>query len=145
VDLAARVGVSRVAVSHFEMGLAVPSERTVVLMAGLFKQEPHELVAGTDYPLAKSERLPLVACRYTEVELRLEILRRDLDWLTRVPPGPEQRRLALETLAQWASELASLEDEAVDHVERKLIRDARKALAKAGSAAQSKALASAVP
>ena len=145
MDLAARVGVSRVAVSHFEMGLAVPSERTVVLMAGLFKQEPHELVAGTDYPLAKSERLPLVACRYTEVELRLEILRRDLDWLTRVPPGPEQRRLALETLAQWASELASLEDEAVDHVERKLIRDARKALAKAGSAAQSKALASAVP
>jgi hypothetical protein len=52
------------------MGLAVPSERTVVLLAGLFKQEPHELVAETDYPVGKSERLPLVACRYTEIELR---------------------------------------------------------------------------
>src|SRR5437763_13832690 len=52
-DLAARLAVSRVAVSHFEMGLALPSERTIVLLAGLFKLEPHELVAGTSYPAAK--------------------------------------------------------------------------------------------
>jgi len=39
----------RVAVSHFEMGLALPSERTIVLLAGLFKLEPHELIAGTGY------------------------------------------------------------------------------------------------
>ena len=37
-----------------------PGERTVALLAGLFKIEPHELVAGTDYPLAKAERLPVV-------------------------------------------------------------------------------------
>src|SRR5215216_3707256 len=54
--LAERLAASRVAVSHFEMGLALPSERTLVLLAGLFKQEPHALVAGTNYPAAKAER-----------------------------------------------------------------------------------------
>jgi len=128
-DLAARLGSSRVAVSHFEMGLAVPSERTVVLLAGLFKQEPHELVAETDYSVGKSERLPLVACRYTEVELRLELLRRDLDWLRRIPLGPTRTRLMSETLAGWASELSRLSEEAVDPSERALLRSARQALA----------------
>src|SRR5438105_2450111 len=69
--LAARLAISRVAISHIEIGIVVPSERTIVLLAGLFKQEPHELVEGTNYPAAKAERLPLVACRYTEVELQL--------------------------------------------------------------------------
>src|SRR5919202_829887 len=73
-DLAERLAASRVAVSHFEMGLALPSERTVVLLAGLFGMEPHELVAGTNYPLAKAERLPGVACRYTELEMDLGLL-----------------------------------------------------------------------
>src|SRR5262245_12289709 len=73
-ELAERLAASRVAVSHFEMGLATPSERTVVLLAGLFCQEPHELVAGSSYPAAKAERLPLVACRYTEVDLQLALL-----------------------------------------------------------------------
>src|SRR5688572_22275353 len=81
--LAERLAASRVAVSHFEMGLALPSERTVVLLAGLFKLEPHELIAGTSYPTAKAERLPPVACRHTEVELQLALLRRDLEWLAR--------------------------------------------------------------
>ena len=66
-DVADRLGVSRVAVSHIESGLSVPSERTITLLAGLFKLEPHELVADTAYPMAKAERLPVVACRYTEV------------------------------------------------------------------------------
>ena len=73
-ELADRLGVSRAAVSHLEAGLNVPGERTVTILAGLFKREPHELVAGTSYPLAKAERLPLVACRYTEVELQLRLL-----------------------------------------------------------------------
>ncbi|MFM7678582.1 MAG: helix-turn-helix domain-containing protein, partial [Roseiflexaceae bacterium] len=38
--LAERLAVSRVAVSHIEMGLSVPSERTVVLLAGIFQCEP---------------------------------------------------------------------------------------------------------
>ena len=37
-----------------------PGERTVALLAGVFKVEPHELVADTNYPAAKAERLPVV-------------------------------------------------------------------------------------
>ncbi|HEY1013124.1 MAG TPA: helix-turn-helix transcriptional regulator, partial [Herpetosiphonaceae bacterium] len=59
--LAERLALSRVAVSHFEMGQAVPSERTIILLAGLFRLEPHELVAGTFYPEGKALRLPAVA------------------------------------------------------------------------------------
>src|SRR3954449_3852009 len=93
-DLADRLGISRVAVSHIEAGLREPGERTVTLLAGLFKVEPWELVAGTAYPEGKTERLPVVACRYTEVELQLRLLELDLergidarqrvDWSTRL-------------------------------------------------------------
>src|SRR3954452_11431092 len=76
-ELADRLGVSRVAVSHIEAGLRDPGERTVTLLAGLFKLEPGELVAGTSSPPAKVERLPVVACRYTEVELQLRLLEED--------------------------------------------------------------------
>jgi transcriptional regulator with XRE-family HTH domain len=76
-QLAERLGASRAAVSHLEAGLSVPSERTVALLAGLFKCEPHDLVAGTGYPTAKAERLPAVVCRYTEVELQLRLLEAD--------------------------------------------------------------------
>jgi transcriptional regulator with XRE-family HTH domain len=103
-DLATRLAASRVAVSHFEMGLALPSERTVVLLAGLFKLEPHELIAGTSYPAAKAERLPSVACRYTEVELQLELLRRDLEWLG----GTIDTARRDHVLAEWRARLAAL-------------------------------------
>jgi len=73
-ELAERVGISRVALSHIEAGISNPGERTVALLAGVFKVEPHELVAHTDYPPAKAERLPVVAARYTEVEHRLALL-----------------------------------------------------------------------
>ena len=43
--LAERVAISRVAISHFEMDIAIPSERTITLLAGLFKLSPPELVA----------------------------------------------------------------------------------------------------
>jgi len=62
-ELSERLGASRTAVSHLEAGLATPSERTVALLAGLFKIEPHDLIQGTGYPLAKAERLPAVVCR----------------------------------------------------------------------------------
>ena len=69
-QLADRVGISRVAVSHLETDLNVPGERTVALLAGCFRMEPHDLVAGTNYPHAKSDRLPAVVARWTEVENR---------------------------------------------------------------------------
>jgi len=80
-DLASRLAISRVSVSHLEAGLTVPGERTVALLAGLFKLEPHELVAGTNYPQAKAERLPVVVCRYTEVEFQLRLLDADMERL----------------------------------------------------------------
>jgi transcriptional regulator with XRE-family HTH domain len=84
-DLATRLAISRVAVSHLEAGLSVPGERTVTLLAGLFKLEPWELVEGTSYPPAKAERLPPVAARYTEVELQLRLMEAELD------RGPEDQ------------------------------------------------------
>jgi transcriptional regulator with XRE-family HTH domain len=91
-QLAERLGISRAALSHLEAGMSTPGERTVALLAGIFKLEPHELVAGTSYPVAKAERLPVVVTRYTEVELQLRLLERDLeagtagtaDWLQRL-------------------------------------------------------------
>jgi len=118
-DLAERLAASRVAVSHFEMGLAVPSERTVVLLAGLFGQEPHELVEGTNYPQAKAERLPTVACRYTEVELQLALLRRDLEWAARLG----DKLVNAQMIAEWRVQLAELEQRAYDSREHALLEE----------------------
>ena len=86
-ELADRLAISRVAVSHLESGLSDPGERTVTLLAGLFKLEPHELVAGTSYPRGQGRRLPVVTARYTEVELQLALLDADLAWLEHLTPG----------------------------------------------------------
>jgi transcriptional regulator with XRE-family HTH domain len=91
-DLAERLAVSRVAVSLLESGASVPSERTITLLAGVFKLEPHELVADTGYPVAKAERLPVTAARYTEVELQLRLL----DATPDDPTWPERLRVLLE-------------------------------------------------
>ena len=124
-DLAERLAASRVAVSHFEMGLALPSERTIVLLAGLFKLEPHDLVEGTNYPAAKAERLPARACRYTEVELQLALLERDLAWLARHTDGAERRQIH----AEWRAKIEALISDAYDKDERKLLEAAREKLA----------------
>ena len=120
-DLAERLAASRVAVSHFEMGLALPSERTVVLLAGLFKQEPHDLVAGTSYPAAKAERLPAVACRYTEVELQLRLLALD-----------EERGLDDARRTEWIDRLRLLAKETHDLRETEAVATARRRLSSAG-------------
>ncbi len=108
-QLADRLGVSRVAVSHLEANLTDPGERTVALLAGLFHLEPHELVAGTTYPAAKAERLPVVVARWTEVEHRLALLDADLQWVGRLPAA-EVRRL----LEGWLPVLDGLRSRALD-------------------------------
>jgi transcriptional regulator with XRE-family HTH domain len=120
-ELADRLAVSRTAVSHLEAGMTVPGERTVVLLAGLFKTEPRELVAGTNYPFGKAARLPAVAARYTEVELSIILLDTDLAWLERT--GDAHRRRVLD---EWDARLSSIDDNSVDLRERELLRDARK-------------------
>jgi transcriptional regulator with XRE-family HTH domain len=117
--LAERLAASRVAVSHFEMGLALPSERTIVLLAGLFKLEPHELIAGTSYPAAKAERLPLVACRYTEVEFQLALLRRDMEWAAHTD-RVGQRQI----VDEWTTKIATLLDRTFDEGERAALGEA---------------------
>ena len=115
-DLAARLAISRVAVSHLEAGISVPGERTVTLLAGLFKLEPHELVAGTNYPPAKSERLPVVACRYTEVDLQLRLLDGEIE---RTGAGFDP------VLAdEWRRRLAKLRHSSHDRRERDALDEA---------------------
>src|SRR4051794_12998573 len=109
-DLADRVGVSRVAVSHIEAGLRDPGERTVALLAGIFKVEPWDLVAGTSYSPAKAERLPVVVCRYTEVELQLRLL--------------EEDELRGRDLAEWPDRLRTLLKSTHDRRERGLVESA---------------------
>jgi transcriptional regulator with XRE-family HTH domain len=114
-ELAERVGISRVALSHLEAGISTPGERTVVLLAGVFKLEPHELVAGTGYPVAKAERLPVVAARYTEVEHRLALLDAQLEVCA---DGAERERI----VAAARRELRALLDRTHDARERDRLR-----------------------
>lgn len=115
--LAERIAASRAAVSQFEAGLALPSERTIVLLAGLFGMEPPELVAGTSYPTAKAERLPAIACRYTEVEMQLALMRRDLAWAA-ATTAELQCRLS----GEWCARLSMLLDQAMDQEEERALR-----------------------
>ena len=105
--LAERVAVSRVALSHIEARLSTPSERTVTLLAGVFGCEPPDLVAGTDYPAAKAERLPLVAARHTEVDHQLAVLSEVLAVVERLPPAV-RARVAADVRAEWRPRLVAL-------------------------------------
>jgi transcriptional regulator with XRE-family HTH domain len=119
-ELASRLALSRNAVSHLETGLSHPSERTVILLAGVFHAEPHDLVAGTDYPRAKADRLPAVAPRYTEVEARLLALDAEVRWIDQLPPVA-----AAEAVAVVLGELDALVGTAGDD-ERAALRRARR-------------------
>lgn len=127
--LADRLGISRVAVSHLETDVNTPSERTVAMLAGLFRVEPHELVDGTSYPVAKSDRLPLVVARWTEVEHRLALLGRDLWWLdggAAVTPAPN---VADQVLLEWEVALAKLAARVVDAEGAEAVAEARRLVA----------------
>lgn len=126
--LAERAAVSRVAISHIEMDLSTPSERTITLLAGLFKLEPQALVEGTTYPRAKAERLPFVACCYTALELQLALLERDIAWLQRLDGSLQRERLAGEALQTWLPRLAQWRLEALEPEAEAALGDARRAL-----------------
>jgi transcriptional regulator with XRE-family HTH domain len=104
-SLANRLAISRVAISHIEMDLIVPSERTITLLAGIFKLSPHLLVDGTTYPQAKVEHLPEVACLYTELELQLALLSNDIQWLQQMDHTHRKHELIGEILSKWVSRL----------------------------------------
>ena len=128
--LANRLAISRVAISQIEMDLVVPSERTVTLLAGIFKLSPHELVEGTLYPQAKVDRLPQVACSYTPLELDLALLDNDLEWLRKFEGATNLPRLELETRQKWCARLEKWGQDCTDENERALITAARSRLKK---------------
>ena len=130
-SLASRLAISRVAVSHIEMDLTIPSERTITLLAGLFKLGPHELVTGTTYPIAKSERLPVEACCYTRLELDLKLLENDLAWLGRMPPSPGRNRLARELREIWTIRLSDWSLQTFEPREKDAIASAQRDLSAA--------------
>lgn len=104
-DVADRLALSRVAISQFEAGMSIPSERTVILLAGLFKIEPGDLVDGTGYPRAKADRLPPVVVRHTEVELQLARCELDLAWVDRLD---DDGRIARRVADDWRDRLVLL-------------------------------------
>ncbi len=129
--LADRLGISRVAVSHLETDLNLPGERTVALLAGLFRVEPHDLVAGSSYPQAKADRLPLVVARWTEAEHRLALLERDLWWLDGADgaAAPASAAMVERVLAGWDATLGKLADQLHEPSERAAVAAARSGLA----------------
>lgn len=127
-ELADRIAVSRVAVSHLEMGMSVPSERTVALLAGVFHLEPHELIDGAVYPEAKAERLPQVVARYTEVELQLALMQRDLGWLRQLTEQPAADAIQARVHSDWLQRLANLAANTLDPGERRLLTEAQATL-----------------
>jgi len=119
-ELADRLAISRVAVSHVEAGMTDPGERTIALLASVFKVAPHDLVAGTAYPPARAERLPVVIPYYTEVEMQLALLDNDLRWMTDTRPDN-----ALGVLDGWGVRLKGLLETTHDRRERNLVQEAR--------------------
>ena len=120
-QLADRLAISRVAVSHVESSLSVPSERTVTLIAGLFKVEPWELVRDTDYPLARAERLPSVVARHTQAELITAVVDALIESLIEC-----DRRTARVVLDPWRARISSELDTCVDERERAMLSDAQR-------------------
>jgi transcriptional regulator with XRE-family HTH domain len=128
--LADRIAISRVAVSHIEMDLTVPGERTITLMAGLFKMTPPELVADTTYPKAKSDRLPLNVCCYTPLELDISLMENDLDWLELIQETPHFDTCKDQILNRWLSKLNDWDSRVFDEFEKAAIQQARQRIRK---------------
>jgi len=127
-SLAGRLAISRVAVSQIEMDLTIPSERTITLLAGLFKRSPQALVEATTYPLAKAERLPEVACCYTALEHDLALLDNDLAWLKRLADSPDGHQLAAEVKTRWTGRLDALREQVTDEEGKARLQAARQKL-----------------
>jgi transcriptional regulator with XRE-family HTH domain len=109
-SLADRLAMSRVAISHIEMDLTIPSERSITLMAGLFKLSPVQLVDETTYPIGKAERLPEVTTTFTELELSYALLQNDLEWLERIENSGDKRRCTRQVLEKWHTQIENWND-----------------------------------
>lgn len=126
--LAERIAISRVAVSHIEMGLSTPSERTIALMASVFKCTPQELVEGTTYARAKAERLPKSVACYTRHEVEMELFYRDIAWLDRLGDATVADRLKAEVMEEWFPRIATWLSDTQSDEEKSALLKARSEL-----------------
>ena len=124
-QLADRLGVSRVAISHLEAGINSPDSRTVTLLASVFGMEPHDLVAGTDYPIAKVDRLPLVVARRTEVAHQVALMEADLAWIEGPDAVVGDPAVAEEVRQRWRVALSKLAATVADPDEAAALEAAR--------------------
>ena len=118
-ELADRLAMSRTALSHIEAGMRVASERTVVILSGVFRSDPIALVAGTSYPLAKAERLPIIVALHTDVDLALALCAAE----TEVAARSGNAALLAERTAAWTHRLQSLEQRWPDKRDRLRLSD----------------------
>lgn len=124
-ELADRLAMSRTALSHLEAGMRVASERTVVILAGVFATPPHDLVDGTSYPQAKSDRLPAIVALHTEVDMALAVCRAELDLLANLGDGPA----FVERANTWSHRLSVLRARWSDSADRRRLDDVRAEIA----------------
>ncbi len=128
--LADRLAMSRVAISHIEMDLAIPSERSITLLAGIFKLSPLALVEGTTYPKGKAERLPELVNLYTELDLQLTLLQNDSSWINRLGPSDGGVRYKNQVIDKWLSMVNEWELTVIDEHERNTLSTMRHILKK---------------
>ncbi len=95
--------------------MRVASERTVVILSGVFGLAPLDLVSGTSYPLAKAERLPIIAALYTEVSLTLAVFQAESNLMKELAV-PETKTASW--AAGWARRLSDMRDRWPDRIER---------------------------
>jgi len=120
-SLGDRLAMSRVAISHIEMDLSIPSERTITLMAGVFKIHPTDLVEGTTYPKAKAERLPELTAIYTELESGFLLFQNDLEWLDQIMDSAMHQKFIQEVKAKWYQFLEKWEHRYSDDHESQIL------------------------
>ncbi len=126
--LADRLAMSRVAISHIEMDLTIPSERSITLMAGVFKLFPIQLVEGTTYPSAKMERLPEITTTHTNLELNYALLKNDLEWLERLSQHWEKSKWIQQVMEKWYPRLEDCENCFSGEYETKILMTMRQLL-----------------
>ncbi len=120
-SLANQLAMSRVAISHIEMDLTIPSERSITLMAGIFKLSPVDLVDGTTYPRAKAERLPEQTAIYTQLELDLALFINDTDWLSRLDDPRDILTYINEIRLKWSAHIAEWNKPYLDKREKDIL------------------------
>jgi len=120
-SLANRLAMSRVAISHMEMDLTIPSERSITLMAGVFKMSPTELIEGTNYPRAKAERLPELTTIFTELELNFALFKNDIEWLDRLTDPFIKKFFIRDVLDKWFPLFENWGNKTTDEHETKIL------------------------